>query len=145
MDVGHEPLDSVGGFEFSTLVAADMQSGSAIELGSKLIALENLDQKLAQFEGSIANVVVFDQRWVVVSHHGDAGSRRANNVVVVVEDLAEPLSHVSSLVEMTGVEVRLPAASLSGGIIDIEAEVLEQAQRGNAGLRIESVDVAGNE
>ncbi len=83
--------------------------------------------------------------FVVVADHRDATAGRGDDVIVVAEDLEESFGQRAGVGVQADVGHRLAAAGLLFGKLDLAAEALQHLDRGQADLRIELVDVAGDE
>ncbi len=81
----------------------------------------------------------------MVTNHRGAGARRANDRVVVRENLDESTGHRSGVRSAARVGHRLATASLPRGIVHLHPQSSRQFQRGNRDLWKKLVDVTGNE
>ena len=109
---------------------------------------QDIDEKLGQLEHAAADADDPRVRIDVAEEHaahGRAGGRGADDPAMRLENVAEVADHPAGLFPIARVEGRLAAAGLRGRIDHRHAVPGEQLDRGPADLRIELVDIAGEE
>jgi hypothetical protein len=131
--------------EFTQAMAAHLDSDFEGELTIDFHYLGDVSEVFTKLERIVAKM--FETRLavkpviVVISHHRDATAGRANDVVVLAEDLEEPFGQGTRSSVAAGVSHGLAAASLLLGELDIEAQAAQNAQCRDSNLGIKLVDV----
>jgi hypothetical protein len=117
--------------EFAQAVAAHLESDFEGKLTIDVDDFGDVGEVFAKLESVAAKM--FEARFavkpmiVVVTHHRDAASRGANDVVVLAEDLKEPFGQGAGGGVATGVRHGLAAASLLLWELDVKAEAAQDS------------------
>ena len=134
--------------QLAAAVAADVQRDLVREGRPHVGHSQDVDEELGELEHAAAHAHDARARVDVAEKHpahGRARGRGANDPAVVGKHLAEMLDHRPGLVPVARVERRLAAAGLPVGEDDRHAEPGKRCGHRFADLRVELVDVAGNE
>ena len=135
--------------EFAQAVAAHLDSDLEGELAIDFHYLRNVRKVLTKLERIVAKVLearlAVKPVIVVVSHHRDATARRANDVVILTEDLEKAFGERARGRIAAGVGHGLAATSLLLREIDAEAQAAQNTQCSDSDLGIKLVDVTGYE
>lgn len=89
--------------------------------------------------------VILQQARVAFPNEDHAAGRRADNVVVAPEQGVHAFGQCGRIPFETGVGHRLPAAGLVEWVVHLAPHAPQQLAGGAPDLRIDGVDIAGNE
>jgi len=127
---------------------AGVMVGDFTVVGSiHILDFENIHQKLTQFKGSLSHLfcpfdprgIVFKQVFIMVFHHVDTRSRRADNPFGVFKNFNESFGGDPGSFPMACVKGGLAATGLVPGTIHLDAESFENCQHGLSHFRIETI------
>jgi len=135
--------------QFPQTVTTLMQPDPMRKPSPDPLNLQHVGQKFAQFEGLAFQIVEARETGkifvVMAAHHCRAASRRTDDVFILAEDVQKPMGQWAGLFDAAGIGHRLTTAGLRRRKIDLHAMLLEHPDRRHSDVRIELIDVTGDE